>query len=230
MGRGWVGDTALPSKSHEGGVFGTRASFRLELKAVADVGLVGQPNAGKSTVLTALTRAQPKIASYAFTTLHPQLEMVHYSDWSSISVADIPGLIEGAHENRGLGHAFLRHIERTRALVYVVDMAPAAEQARPWEVFTQLREELEAYRAGLAGKPAIIVANKMDEPSAEANLEEFRRRVGGEMVVVPMCAVLGEGLEELREALRILVTPANGERGSGEGGHIRDITKLETEQ
>lgn len=166
---------------------------------------MGAPNAGKSTLLAALSRAQPRIGSYAFTTLKPQLGTVIYDDFFSLSVADIPGLIEGAHENRGLGHGFLRHIERTRALAYVLDMAPKEKERRPWEQLEELQIELEMYKPGLGKRRALIVANKMDEPHAENTLEELRKRLNRRMKIVPICAVLCEGVEELKEELRTLL-------------------------
>ncbi|KAI3811586.1 hypothetical protein L1987_21312 [Smallanthus sonchifolius] len=188
---------------------GSESVLILELKSIADVGLVGMPNAGKSTLLGALSKAQPRIGHYAFTTLRPNLGNLTYDDLS-VTVADIPGLIKGAHENRGLGHAFLRHIERTRVLAYVLDLAAALDGRKgvpPWEQLRDLILELEFYNKGLSDRPALIVANKIDEAGAEEVCDELRRRVCG-VNIFPVCAVLEEGVAELKDGLRMLV---NGE-------------------
>lgn len=188
---------------------GSESVLMLELKSIADVGLVGMPNAGKSTLLGALSKAQPRIGHYAFTTLRPNLGNLTYDDLS-VTVADIPGLIKGAHENRGLGHAFLRHIERTRVLAYVLDLAAALDGRKgvpPWEQLRDLILELEFYNEGLSSRPALIVANKIDEAGAEEVCDELKRRVRG-VNIFPVCAVLEEGVAELKDGLRMLV---NGE-------------------
>ncbi|CAA0809760.1 Probable GTP-binding protein OBGM- mitochondrial [Striga hermonthica] len=188
---------------------GSEAVLLLELKSIADVGLVGMPNAGKSTLLGAMSRAKPVIGHYAFTTLRPNLGKMNYDDLS-ITVADIPGLISGAHENRGLGHAFLRHIERTKVLAYVLDLSAGLDGRKgepPWVQLRDLMMELEFYREGLSARPALVVANKIDEEGAERVYEELRERVRG-AAIFPVCAVLEEGVPELREGLRRLV---NGE-------------------
>ncbi|KAK1394544.1 putative GTP-binding protein OBGM, mitochondrial [Heracleum sosnowskyi] len=188
------------------GTPGSQAVLLLELKSIADVGLVGMPNAGKSTLLGSLSRAKPLVGHYAFTTLRPNLGNVNYVDFSVI-VADIPGIIKGAHENRGLGHAFLRHIERTKVLTYVLDLAAALDGRKgvhPWEQLKDLILELEFHREGLSSRPSIIVANKIDELGADKVYEELKRRVPG-VPIFPICAVLDEGVEELRSSLRKLV-------------------------
>ncbi|EPS72002.1 hypothetical protein M569_02756, partial [Genlisea aurea] len=182
------------------GETGSETHLVLELKTIADVGLVGFPNAGKSTLLGALSRATPRVGHYPFTTLRPNLGNINYDD-ISITVADVPGLISGAHVNRGLGHAFLRHIERTKALAYVLDLAA---HPPPWEQLRELTRELELYREGLSDRPSLVVANKIDEEGAEAVFEELERRVAG-MPVFAVCAVLEEGTEELKDALKKLV-------------------------
>ncbi|KAK6156258.1 hypothetical protein DH2020_010506 [Rehmannia glutinosa] len=194
------------------GLAGSEAVLLLELKSIADVGLVGMPNAGKSTLLGALSRAKPIVGHYAFTTLRPNLGNLNYDDLS-ITVADIPGLIRGAHENRGLGHAFLRHIERTKVLAYVLDLAAAIDGRKgipPWEQLKDLMLELEFYREGLSDRPSLVVANKIDEVGAEEVYEELRERVPG-VPIFPVCAVLGEGVSELKDGLKMLV---NGEEPS----------------
>ncbi|XP_031128356.1 probable GTP-binding protein OBGM, mitochondrial [Ipomoea triloba] len=185
---------------------GSKVVLVLELKSIADVGLVGMPNAGKSTLLGALSKAKPTIGHYAFTTLRPNLGNVNYYDFS-VTVADIPGLIRGAHENRGLGHAFLRHIERTKVLAYVVDLAATLGDNKgipPWEQLKDLVLELEHYREGLSDRPSLVVANKIDEDGAEEVCEELKQRVSG-VPIFPVCAVLEEGTSELKDSLRLLV-------------------------
>ncbi|CAM8967134.1 unnamed protein product [Rhodiola kirilowii] len=191
------------------GTPGSKVILILELKSIADVGLVGMPNAGKSTLLGALSRAKPQVGHYAFTTLRPNLGKLRYEDFS-VTVADIPGLIKGAHANRGLGHAFLRHIERTKVLAYVVDLAAALDGKKgipPWEQLRDLMSELEMHQEGLTDRPSLIVANKTDEPGTEEVLEELKRRVQG-VPIFPICAVLEEGVPVLKDGLRMLV---NGE-------------------
>ena len=185
---------------------GSEAILVLELKSIADVSLVGMPNAGKSTLLGAISRAKPSVGHYAFTTLRPNLGNLNYDDLS-IKVADIPGLIKGAHENRGLGHAFLRHIERTRVLAYVVDLAAALDGRKgipPWEQLRDLVLELEHHQEGLSDRPCLIVANKIDEEGANEVYEELKTRVQG-VPIFPICAVLEEGIPELKAGLKQLV-------------------------
>lgn len=208
MARGTGSQKALPSHDHEPGLPGSEAILILELKMIADVGLVGAPNAGKSTLLGALSRAKPAVGHYAFTTLRPNIAKLEYEDFFSMTVADIPGLIRGAHENRGLGHAFLRHIERTKALAYVVDLSAGIGDRKgplPWDQLEELMSELEMYEMGLSKRPALVVANKIDEPGADDAFEELKRRLPVSMPVFPVCAVLEEGISELRKALRELV-------------------------
>ena len=185
---------------------GGEGDFRLELRLMAEVGLVGYPNAGKSTLLTAISRARPKIAPYPFTTLHPQIGIVEYADFHRLTVCDVPGLIEGAHRNVGLGHAFLRHIERCKILVLLLDMAGADGRA-PWDDHQQLLSELELYDSKLLDRPRLVVANKMDEPIAEANLRRFKRRVP-KTPVLPISAAFGEGVEKFRSTIRQAVDEA----------------------
>lgn len=188
------------------GLPGSEAVLLLELKSIADVGLVGMPNAGKSTLLGALSRAKPRVGHYAFTTLRPNLGKLKFDDFS-ITVADIPGLIKGAHENRGLGHAFLRHIERTKVLAYVLDLAAGLDGRKgfpPWEQLKDLVLELEHHQEGLSDRPSLVVANKIDEAGADEVYEELKRRVQ-DVPIYPVCAVLEEGVPELKASLRMLM-------------------------
>jgi len=200
---------------------GTETFLILELKSIADVGLVGLPNAGKSTLLSALSRAQPEIADYEFTTLRPNIGSLTYEDYFSVKVADIPGLIKGAHENRGLGHAFLRHIERTKVLAYVLDLAATLNGRKgipPWEQLQDLVAELEHYQEGLTKRPSLIVANKIDEEGADEMYEELKRRVQG-VPIFPVCAILQEGVPDLRVGLRTLMDDSDPQ-----GIDLRKIT------
>lgn len=171
----------------------------LELKTIADVGLVGFPNVGKSTLLSKITRARPKIANYHFTTLTPNLGVCDCYD-NQFLIADIPGLIEGASEGAGLGIDFLRHIERTRMLVHVVDIS-GIEGRDPYEDFLQINAELKNYNKDLAKLKQIIVANKCDMYGADAKLKEFKAKVGRKYKVVPISAITGFNLDELKMAI-----------------------------
>ena len=167
----------------------------LELKSIADVGLVGFPNVGKSTILSVVTAARPKIANYHFTTLQPNLGIVKHGDYSFV-LADIPGLVEGAAEGVGLGHAFLRHVERTRMLLHVVDIA-GSEGRDPLEDYDAIMKELEAY-GDLKNRPMIVVANKMDLPGAEENLARLRDKLAGaEIDVYPVSAATRQNFNAL---------------------------------
>ena len=182
------------------GTPGEEGWFLLEMRSIAFAGLVGYPNAGKSTLLRAISKAHPKVGSYAFTTRHPQVGVVDLEDYRKTTVADIPGLIEGAHENRGLGHQFLRHVMRCGYLLIVLDMA-GSEGRKPGDDLKALRKELELYNPELADRPWCIVANKMDMPESEANLKEFRKKNKG-VTIIPVCAELGEGIPELKALLQ----------------------------
>ena len=183
----------------------------LEMKAIADVGLVGFPNVGKSTLLSVVSAARPKIANYHFTTLQPNLGMVKIDDYS-FAMADIPGLIEDAHLGVGLGHDFLRHVERNRMLLHVVDIS-GCEGRDPLEDYEAIHHELEAYDPELAARPQIIAANKMDIlPDAEENLARLREHVGAEIPIYPISAATRRGVQELMRAvaqrLKSLPAPA----------------------
>lgn len=170
----------------------------LELKLIADVGLVGFPNAGKSTLLSHISAAHPKIAAYPFTTLEPNLGIVSLSDFRHIVFADLPGIIEGAHQGVGLGDKFLRHIERTRVLIYLLDIAPT-DGTNPAHTFEILRKELNHYSATLGAKPFVIAANKMDITEAEENFKKLCQEVS--FPIYPISGVTGQGIRELLQAV-----------------------------
>ena len=195
-----------PNRANPGQV-GESGEFRLVLKSIADVGLVGFPNAGKSSLTNAITKAHPKTAAYPFTTLHPQIGVIEYKDFvkgdKRLLLADIPGLIEGASENRGLGHRFLRHVERCALLLIIVDMA-GNDGRDPREDYRQLVNELKLYDPALLKKPRLVAANKMDLPSAAGNLAKFKRRY--KVDAVEISCLQGEGLERLKKELLKRVT------------------------
>lgn len=201
-GRGGRGNCRFVSmanpapKMAENGEPGEEKWLRLELKLLADVGLVGFPNAGKSTLIARVSAAKPKIADYPFTTLVPNLGVVRVGDENSFVMADIPGLIEGAHEGAGLGHDFLRHTERTRVLVHVLDMSEM-EGNDPVDNFEIIQRELRLYDPRLATRPMVIAANKMDLTGAEENLARLKERLGSQYDIFPISAVTGQGLDAL---------------------------------
>lgn len=201
-GRGGRGNIRFASAKNpapeiaENGEPGIERDIVIELKVMADVGLVGFPSVGKSTLLSVVSAARPKIADYHFTTLQPNLGMVETEDHRSFVMADLPGLIEGASEGVGLGHQFLRHIERTRLIVHIIDMA-ATEGRDPYEDFITINEELKAYDPTLLERPQIIVANKMDISEASEQLELFKEQLSEEYPVYPISTITREGLREL---------------------------------
>ncbi len=178
--------------------------LRLELKTIADAGLLGFPNAGKSSLLSVLSSATPKIASYPFTTLNPIVGTIVYPDWAKIRMADVPGIIEGAAKGVGLGLAFLKHLERSKVLVYVIDMA-GTDNREPWNDYKILKKEIDEYSFELSERPCLVVANKMDEEVSKENLARFVRETGVEPIAIS-CETR-EGLDEFREALRRIVEP-----------------------
>jgi GTP-binding protein len=188
----------------ENGEPGQERNIILELKVLADVGLVGFPSVGKSTLLSVVSAAKPKIAAYHFTTLSPNLGVVDVGDMRSFVMADLPGLIEGAHEGAGLGHQFLRHIERTRVIVHVIDMA-GSEDRDPFQDYEQINHELKEYNFRLEQRPQIVVANKMDIPEAEENLTIFKQKVGEDVKIFPISAVTQSGTRELIYAIADLL-------------------------
>src|SRR6267378_4017847 len=178
---------------------GEQGHFLLELRTIADAGLVGYPNAGKSTLLRKISAARPKVAAYPFTTLHPIIGVVDFSGYRRATVADIPGLIEGAHRGLGLGHDFLRHITRCRIFLFVVDIA-GSEGRNPVEDLQQLRKELDLYDPLLSQRPWFVIANKMDLPGADGNLDVLRKKFP-KIDIVPVSAAKGEGIDELKKKL-----------------------------
>ena len=190
-----------PRQATPGGP-GERRTLQVDLKVVADIGLVGYPNAGKSTLISAISDAHPKTAPYPFTTLHPNVGVVRLDALRRFTVADIPGLIDGAHRDVGLGHGFLRHIERCRALCYVLDLG-GVDGRDPLEDLAALRRELEFHLEGLSRRPAIIVANKTDLESAADNLRRLRAQES--LRIVPTCAELMENQDEVIGAMRELL-------------------------
>ena len=210
-GRGGLGNCHFKSSTHQAprewtpGGEGEQKTLHLELKVVADVGLVGYPNAGKSTLISKLSNAHPKIAAYPFTTLNPIIGTVMYEDFTSLRVADIPGLIDGAHEGIGLGHDFLRHIERTRFLLFIIDMA-GTDGRNPAEDYVNLRKELRMYRHELEARPYLLVANKMDVPAAWENFKQFVQDTGE--TPVSISAEANEGVDLIKQQLKLLVPPA----------------------
>ena len=216
-GRGGRGNTAFKSATHqapreaEAGEPGEERVLTLELKLIADVGIVGFPNAGKSTLIARISAARPKIAGYPFTTLEPHLGVVDLGEFRSLVVADIPGLIEGAHEGSGLGVKFLKHVERTRVLIHLVDVAEASGRD-PLHDLDVINGELRAFSEALAAKPQVVAANKIDALGDPARLELLRRRC--DELGVPFVAVsgvTGEGVRELLERVWA-VASKTGER------------------
>lgn len=229
------GDRVLVAKGGFGGTpysafepkKGKAKQIRLDLKLIADLGLVGFPNAGKSSLLTALSNATPQIGSYAFTTLRPEIGKIMYPDYKQVSLADLPGLIEGAHLNRGMGHKFLKHVERTKQLLFVVDvsgfqLASKTPFRSAFEAVQLLTKELELYKEELLSKPALLAVNKMDLPDAEDRLEELKEQLqnpeefisllSDDMIpnnfitfrhVVPVSALTGFGVDHLKSCIRL---------------------------
>ena len=214
--------------------------LHLELRTIADVGLLGFPNAGKSSLLSAVSAATPKIASYPFTTLNPIVGTMVYPDFAKIRVADVPGIIEGASKGVGLGFAFLRHLERSRVLVYVIDMA-GTDGREPWEDYRTLANEIAEYNTELPTRPALVVANKMDKAAARKNLRRFVKETG--VTPVALCCEAGQkdlheyadlkswegplGMEAFREKLREVVKPKAPHEDKPNLGEMPDTTGTE---
>lgn len=204
--------TRAPRKTGPGEP-GEMAEFKLELKSIADVGLVGFPNAGKSSLTNLITNARPKTAPYPFTTLHPQIGVIDYpAEYERVVLADVPGLIAGANEGKGLGHRFLRHIERCKLLLILIDMA-GTDTRDPRDDYKQLLKELELYDPALLDKPRIVAANKMDEDSAVENLKKFKKRYA-KVPIIPISCLSENGIPKLRKELlkRVLKMRAKGKK------------------
>ncbi|MEK5181458.1 GTPase ObgE [Paenibacillus odorifer] len=204
-GRGGRGNTRFATANNtapelaENGEEGQERYVVMELKVMADVGLVGFPSVGKSTLLSVVSAAQPKIGAYHFTTITPNLGVVDVGDGRSFVMADLPGLIEGASEGIGLGHEFLRHVERTRIIIHVVDMS-GSEGRDPFEDWVLINDELKQYNASLIDRPQIVAANKMDMPESEENLISFRERVAEvrpDLEIMPVSSLTRQGVQEL---------------------------------
>ena len=206
-----IGDSVIIAKGGKGGkgnsrnydrdkgTLGEEKTVLLELKIMADVGIVGYPNAGKSTLISIISCAHPKIANYPFTTKEPVLGVVKLYDDATFVVAEIPGLIEGAHEGRGLGDKFLKHIERTKVLIHLVDIA-GVEGRDPYEDYKKLNHELKSYSKTLFKKPQLVALNKIDIPEAKENLKKFKKKYG-KTKVYPISAATKEGIQQLLEAV-----------------------------
>ena len=208
-GRGGRGNTAFKTQTNtapdysENGEEGEKKNLKVEVKMIADVGLVGLPSVGKSTIISMVSRSKPKIAAYHFTTLTPNLGVVKASDGRSFVMADLPGLIEGASEGEGLGDKFLKHIERTKVIAHVIDMS-ASEMRDPYEDYVLINKELEAFNEKLIKKPQIIVANKMDLPNAEEELAKFKEKVK-DVEIFEISAATNKGLQRVIDRLADLV-------------------------
>ena len=190
----------------EQGKEGEKKEYELRLKVIADIGFIGYPNAGKSTLLCALTRAFPKIAHYPFTTLRPYIGQVKFVDETKLVIADLPGIIEGAHENKGLGHEFLQHAERTKVLLYLVDGTVADDDRTPLRDFKILQEELRQYKDGiLLNKPQVLAVNKSDRPYTHFNSRFKSMQKSVSIPIIPISAKEGTNLEVLLETLKDLV-------------------------
>ena len=221
-GKGGRGNATFASSTNRAprefgpGTEGEHRRLLLELKMVAEVGLVGYPNAGKSTLLSKLSHAHPKIAPYPFTTLNPLIGILTFEDYTTIRIADIPGLIDGAHKGVGLGYDFLRHVERTKLLLFIIDMG-GVDARDPVHDYTNLRHELALYNDDLPHRPALVIANKMDLPESADNLARFIKETG----ITPMIlsAEQGDGLETLKDTLydwkrgRRFIDPAPDNQG-----------------
>lgn len=214
-GRGGKGNSRFKTSTHQApfvcteGTAGEETEIELELKLIADIGFVGMPNAGKSTLISELAHICVKIAPYPFTTLRPNLGIVEFDDFKRILIADIPGIIENAHENKGLGFSFLRHIERTSSLIFLIELAPYQDRD-PFAEFLMLRRELEAYHPSMLEKPFLVVLNKIDQEGARELADAFRAQYPYDLTTLFEISALERiNLESLKEALRFLVFNKN---------------------
>lgn len=226
-GRGGRGNQAFANsknkapKFQENGELGEELNLQIELKLLADVGIIGFPSVGKSTLITILSKAKPKIADYPFTTITPNLGVVDYAGIDSFVLADMPGLIEGASEGAGLGIQFLKHIERTRVLIHMVDMSPESLRD-PYEDYQAINKELENYEYNLLDRPQIIVASKMDEEGSDKRLKEFKKQLDNKIEVIPISAMTNLNLKELVYKTKALLeeTPFFYEREEIVDGYV----------
>ena len=205
-GKGGMGNTRFKTSTNRAPTKtgprlpGGRGEFRLELKSIAEIGLVGSPNAGKSSLTNLITKARPKTAPYPFTTLHPQIGIIEFpEEYDRLILADIPGLIAGASDGKGLGHRFLRHIERCKVLLLILDMA-GTDTRDPRDDYKQLLKELELYDKSLLDKPRLVASNKMDEEVAVENLKKFKKRYP-KAEIIPISCLSEEGIPKLRKEL-----------------------------
>ncbi|MEK5030513.1 GTPase ObgE [Paenibacillus sp. FSL R7-0302] len=238
-GRGGRGNTRFATANNtapelaENGEEGQERYIVMELKVMADVGLVGFPSVGKSTLLSVVSAAQPKIGAYHFTTITPNLGVVDVGDGRSFVMADLPGLIEGASEGVGLGHEFLRHVERTRIIIHVVDMS-GSEGRDPFEDWVLINDELKQYNAALIDRPQIVAANKMDMPDSEENLAAFRERVAElrpDLEIMPISSLTRQGVQELLyRATDVLDSIPVAPVVEEVAGKERKVYKLEAEE
>ena len=211
-GRGGRGNKSFATSTNqapryaEEGTPGEERWIELELRLIADAALIGLPNAGKSTLLSRVSAAHPKVADYPFTTLVPQLGIVDLADYRRFTLAEIPGLIRGAHEGKGLGDEFLRHIRRAKVLCYLIDVSPAAEN--PSDAFSTLRDEVRLYDRELSQRPFLVAANKMDLPGSQQRLEAFARDFP-DLRLFPVSAAKSQALGPLLNALYTLLKPAD---------------------
>ena len=205
-GQGGLGNLHFKSSTNRAprqftyGTEGEFGQFRLVLKSIADAGMVGYPNAGKSSLVSLITRANPKIGAYPFTTLHVNIGTLEYPEhYEKLKLADIPGLIDGASDNKGLGHKFLRHIERCKVLVIMIDMA-GTDGRKPADDYKNLLKELSLYSEDLLKKPMIVAANKMDEDAAVKNLKSFKRKYP-KLDIIPISCLSEEGIADLKNEI-----------------------------
>ena len=211
-GNGGLGNVHFKTSTHQvptehtPGEEGAELRLRLELKTIADAGLLGFPNAGKSSLLACVSDARPKIASYPFTTLNPIVGTIVYPDFSQLRMADVPGIIEGASTGVGLGIDFLKHLARSRVLVYVIDMA-GTDNRQPWKDYLTLRSEIEQHDAELLARPSLVLANKMDEDAAIGNLPKFIRKTGVTPLQISVIDPAHPGVAQLKQYLRNLLKP-----------------------
>ncbi len=208
-GKGGKGNARFASSTNRAprsctpGSKGYHRVLRLELKLMADVGLVGYPNAGKSSLIASISKAQPRIDSYAFTTLSPNLGVVELGDFTRLTVADLPGLIKGAHKGLGLGHQFLRHIERCSVLAIIIDVSPQNPRDAVSD-YQSLINEMERFNPQLVKKPQIVAANKIDLPGSEPNIKRLKKKIGSSNIrIMPISARTGQGLQEFIDQLKL---------------------------